>query len=808
MPFQIPEGHVKIISKIRGKIERCKGLNNTKLLGGSKPYCIVKAIKGNSHLVDLFHTPYGDGKNPQWDASWSYDCTKLRSHEEYVGLKFLVYDGDDFLGGADYDISSLASFREVKEELELAGIASVKSAKGQGLRKPRIWVELTIERRFLPMLDPPKEALQKSLLSFVRVKSICGRIVRARGLHGPMGKKSLPMVFVRCYMRSGRIQNIHNTLCNESWTDPHWDDIFEFDFEDEDDQPLMLIFDIFGSAGGPRAPSKIYHAGDHLGSALLSVASVEDEVVFEEGEARQKLPLHSYEQIVEMKIGRDGKQLRMDPWGTSKNTEVRTRNKSNPGDLYHLTVELFAERTEPLPMRHCELLHTSETIERDDLDDPRFKGDRELEDSFNDLEDDGKKVRRLTLWAEERIVTVYGRIQAAIDLVAADVMGTSDPYVVVEALTKSGQHIFVYRSSIVTGDLNPTWDEAFYFKVPPDPDNPRIPIQVSKMLFSIYDSDEGQIGNFYDDDADDFLGRCGVDVSLMRNCDRLCEDIPLLGCKSRPGGFKSHGGYRRYSTLSVEVRVERRVMRLIDVNHELDSNMLLVKRHHESRPMYPPEVKSYKDLSQEPGTFQPLEYDTAGRVLAIRGTTGLLAQSRYRKRAGESKMIEDVGWLKRPDLPQMWKTAPAPANTIEDEAEYEYSESAVVDHRRTYIGALHEDWDRILMDSRANTWDLDNINRLSPMSRTASLPCVNPMNVRFGDLYEQKVFDPFEDSRKPKPELPRFRQDSDNRSLHNLFQKPGTGKVTMRPGRVHPRPACPGGLNCRCGFHHSATQLL
>merc|ERR1719253_2484936 len=98
---------------------------------------------------------------------------------------------------------------------------------------------------------------------------------------------------------------------------------------------------------------------------------------------------------------------------------------------------------------------------------------------------------------------------------------------------------------------------------------------------------------------DDFLGRCGVDISMMRSNDAIKEDIPLLGVKARPGGFKSVGGFRRYSTVSVDIRVERRVHRIIDMQHHFDPDLLDVPRHHPSRPMVTaPSVRPYKDLSQ------------------------------------------------------------------------------------------------------------------------------------------------------------------------------------------------------------------
>jgi len=253
--------------------------------------------------------------------------------------------------------------------------------------------------------------------------------------------------------------------------------------------------------------------------------------------------------------------------------------------------------------------------------------------------------------------------------------------------------------------------------------------------------------------------------------------------------------------------VERQVMRLIDANYEVDSKLLVVNRHHESRPMYPPEVRGYRDLSQEPGTLMPADHATGGRVLALRETRGLLAQARHRRRAGGHKMSEDAGWLKQPDLRMAAKKPTPVEETPSDDTDSEISEGPAT-HRQTYIGALYDDWSDILKSSRANVWDFDHANRLPPMSRTASLPLMNPMNSRFGELYEQRVADPFEDCRKLKPEFVRFAQVTDNSTLRSLLQKPGPSKVSVRQTRVNPKPICSSGANCLCGGNHSSTSRM
>lgn len=347
---------VRLITRVSGKIWRAKGLLNSKLMGKSVPRCLVKGIKGNSHLVDFFSTDVGKGQDPQWDASWSYDCLQNRSHEEFVGLKFICYDGEDFMGGADVDISELPVDRDIEEELELTGMV-FSGAKGQAPKKARLFIAVSVSKWPVPVLPRPRLMLLDSVKSVTRTTAICGRIVRGRG----MRPRSAAMCFVRCYMLSGRIIDMHNTrACPLDMVDPQWNETFAFDFDDEYDQPLMLMFNIFGSSESSSSnAAAIFNADDHLGSTMLPVDRIGTEQQFQNGEARAKLRLLDECQQIEKRMEKDaGRAAReakkaADALNAKKQTlsqrlqqaskqlsEYR-RMRQGASDKWYLTVELF-----------------------------------------------------------------------------------------------------------------------------------------------------------------------------------------------------------------------------------------------------------------------------------------------------------------------------------------------------------------------------------------------------------------------------------------------------------------------------------
>jgi hypothetical protein len=797
---------VRLITRVSGKIWRAKGLLNSKLMGKSVPRCLVKGIKGNSHLVDFFSTDVGKGQDPQWDASWSYDCLQNRSHEEFVGLKFICYDGEDFMGGADVDISELPVDRDIEEELELTGMV-FSGAKGQAPKKARLFIAVSVSKWPVPVLPRPRLMLLNSVKSVTRTTAICGRIVRGRG----MRPRSAAMCFVRCYMLSGRIIDMHVTrACPLDMVDPQWNETFAFDFDDEYDQPLMLMFNTFGSSESSSSnAAAIFNADDHLGSTMLPVDRIGTEQQFQNGEARAKLRLLDECQQIEKRMEKDaGRAAReakkaADALNAKKQTlsqrlqqaskqlsEYR-RMRQGASDKWYLTVELFAERKETF-MPHYELMNESQVVEEADL---QLDPDTELQKYFDGgVREDGETVKRLEIGAEERIFTVYGRVNSAMDLIAADATGKSDPYVIVEALTKTGESMFVYRTRYIKANLNPVWHEGFFWKVPPDPDNPTIPVALSKIQFSVYDTDEGQLLESGDDD---FLGHCGVDVSFMRNQDYVNEDIPLLGVKIRSGS-KTKGGFRRYSTLSAEVRVERRVVRIVSAKHDFDAKLLECPRHIESRGMLPPEVPTYRDQSQEVALYNPGEFDsTASTVLDLRDSNSLLAFAKSR----HVKQVGDEGWLATKHIEPKNLHLEPPLHLVNhpslravetpDKHLLQEKEKEKVLYRRDWP-VLKKDWKQKMGDATMEPRNLDYVNRLPPMKRTGSVPI---MATRFGDRYRElsNTMNPFEEDfySSSRCLAQEFTEQSAmlDTVMEGIRTKPNFGHYTMRRENARARTA-------------------
>lgn len=752
---------IRCLAKVYGKISRARGLLNSRLIGQGSPRCYVKGIKGNSHLVDFYVTEFGKGNDPEWNCEWSYDFLKYRAIDEFVGLKFVVYDGEDFLGGADVDISSMPEFREVEEELELAGL--VFANKASAPKKARLFITVSVQRWNLPVLPRPKPALMADMRTIKRTTAICGRILRAKGLR----PRAMAMCFVRAYMMSGKIIDVFTTKIEAyDVIDPNWGQNFQFDFTDPDDQPVVLMFNIF-AADKVQPPSKspkvIFDKGDHLGGAMMPVASIGDEEAFERGENRTKLFLQDECQLIEKRLERDGgKAMREakaleDAVNPTKKTWMQSMNGAADGAMSFFTgpkkatghdngdencflsLDIFRE-TEELRMPHCELLTESIIVEESDLE---YNPDPELLEYFGLVDEHGDTVKRLEVTSEERIFVLYGTINNAMDLIAADLTGKSDPYVVVEALTKSNETLFVYRTRWIKGCLNPKWMESFFWKVPPDPENPKVPVALSKIVFTLFDTDEFQTLEFGEDD---FLGSCNADITLMRNADFINEDIPLLGVNAR-GSCKA-AGFRRYSTISAEVRCERRVVRIVSPRHDFDADLLAVPRHRESRPMLPPDFPKYENISLDPPLDDPAQCDASAHHVLWLHENGKLYEAAEDSRM-QNKQHEDAGWLHVPEFDPMDvripRTAPVTHHDdgLDDIDSDDDSKPVKVKYRRDY-DTLQENWTATMKGGQAHIRNVDFVNRLPPRQHTGSLPMIA---TRFGERYREltNVLNPFEE---------------------------------------------------------------
>lgn len=798
-------GPPRILLQVKGTVSRAKGLNRTKLVGSYKPYCLVKGIKGNCHLVDFHRTQCGEGRSPQWDEDFFYDCTKNGTLDEFVGLKFIVFDGDDFLGGVDYDLQEVSAYKLTHEELELEGIMK-HQVKGK-IRKARIFISVTVERGFRKEAEHPRTLMLKSLMTYSRVTAICGRITRCRNLTGKMGRRSAPMCFLRCFMMSGKIVDMYTTGWDKNHVDPCWNETFEFEFEDEDDQPLVLMFDVLGSAGGPRNPRMIWVAGDHLGSGMAPISIIPDEEAFKKNAGRFRLPLVVDSQLYERRLGRDGKQLMPDtkreamqaakermsalrdglsPSSGMLDTLVdsisnsismpnflKTQQVSEDGYVWdnnrHITVELFAERIQ-LPMPNSEYMRRPIEIEEEDLE--TMGPDDLIERHFQ------QGARRVELSGEDRAVVIYGRIARAMDLIGVDWGSKSDPFVVVEAITKTGIAHFMYRTRIVKATLNPVWDETFLFRVPPYPDNPQLVWDISSVNFTIYDADDDLIQTR--GGREEFLGRCGVDITSMRSEDSFFEDVPLIGVQA----FKPTGGYRRYAVLSVELRIERRVQRIATAKTAADCDLFEVPRHKPSRTSAGA-MRGVKDPSQDGASCLTADLDVAQVVTSLRDRDALQKLAAQRKQiAPEKRFVDEPGWFEAPQAPigeaVRHRSLPSiPLKRVptrgKDVSRRTDTDARSFRHVAPHGGleTLGQNWKSKLEHEQAHLWSLDHVNQLPPMRRTAA--SVPPGIVtRFGQRYEDSTEERHRDrlhTPKQRTALPAFPKRPTSRGVIAAFKQ-------------------------------------
>ncbi|CAK9114374.1 Cytosolic phospholipase A2 delta (cPLA2-delta) (Phospholipase A2 group IVD) [Durusdinium trenchii] len=174
--------HVHRICRICGRVVAAKGLPRFDTYSMSDPYCVVKAIKGNNHTMNVYITrTIMNNSAPVWDEEFDFQIRADQTTEEIVGLRLAVYEADgpgssfhgsnDFLGGADLDLAGQKHARSVLHELELGGIITRKASSG---RRPRLVLAVTIYREVVPRSLPRPLLLKQSLLkmSFVHQAAV------------------------------------------------------------------------------------------------------------------------------------------------------------------------------------------------------------------------------------------------------------------------------------------------------------------------------------------------------------------------------------------------------------------------------------------------------------------------------------------------------------------------------------------------------------------------------------------------------------------------------------------------------------
>jgi hypothetical protein len=438
-------------------------------------------------------------------------------------------------------------------------------------------------------------------------------------------------------------------------------------------------------------------------------------------------------------------------------------SKDDKEDPRHITVELFAERSE-VAMPHKALLSEPQELDQEDIDSGRVV-DEELVAAFINA-NERERVRRLMVSAQERILVVYGKVCSAEDLIAVDLFGKSNPYVIVEAISRTGDLIFMHRTRVLKNTLMPRWNETFMFQVPPDHDQPSIPMSLSSIRFSVYDSrSKSSVDAALLDDEDTLLGRCAVDLQFMRTCDYFQEDIPLLGQKGKPGGYVSRGGFKRYSTLHTQVRVERRAARIVRKMFDSDCGWERVPRHVESRPnMIEDPMYNYTNFSQKDATDNLPEFKHAQEVLALKDSDKLLERSlEHKRRNKKTQGVQEAttgGWhraraIMTRSMPSLERPARLEQRHEELEQQAEVKSLAQLEDkpkylRRPWLPHIKENWKDALQKSQDDCYNFEHssasnmgVPASGKMHRITSLPELP--YTRFGERYEELTEDPFDE---------------------------------------------------------------
>mmetsp|Transcript_76050 Transcript_76050/g.163253 ORF Transcript_76050/g.163253 Transcript_76050/m.163253 type:complete len:863 (+) Transcript_76050:42-2630(+) len=613
----IAEDKFSRIHTVTGVVINAKGLYNADAWGKSDPYCVVKGIRANNHLVDMYVTcAHENTLSPVWNERFTYECPKSWGVVDLVGLKFLVYDtddsgysvsfsgSDDFLGGADIDLSQARANVAMNHTLELGGANVKRPAKAS---KPRLMVELMVTRCREDKPLPNDVMLLHNLSMHTVITQVDVLVLRAKNLrNADWVGKSDPQCVVRALFIDGEVRELGRSHVVEDCLSPDWNYHVKAEYG-TDQEPMMLFFDVF-DVDEPDEEQDCMETGEHLGSAWLALVDCGSST------RKRDLELLPSSQLLESRLNQKGKpanQRRPAQWtrsfdgafetfkvtdakqvaraaaaalttasaakaaaagseiassgrnfffGLRERVSRRTVAKKKP----KVVVEISVTKNRS-SMPHYELIHDPLDIEEEDDIIEALKAPSWNLSTFPipkglKLPETGQsKVERGTLRGKDRIVFVSGAVHGASALINADSGGKSDPFCIVEALSETGMRSFIHRTRVIHDRLSPIWHEAFFFVAPED-------FALQRLLVGVYDDDsaDSALSFVTGGKEDEFLGRCIVDLSYLRNGERLYEDMSLVGLKrsavNQGRQSKSDSGFRRSATISLEIRVERRVL--------------------------------------------------------------------------------------------------------------------------------------------------------------------------------------------------------------------------------------------------------
>jgi len=199
--------------------------------------------------------------------------------------------------------------------------------------------------------------------------------------------------------------------------------------------------------------------------------------------------------------------------------------------------------------------------------------------------------------------------------------------------------------------------------------------------------------------------------------------------------------------------------------------------------------------------FRQVDKDAFGKLFEDNPNTKFALTEKAVSKKHKKRQALDDGWFKvRATTPFVAPVKPMTAppaqrstlalTDIDDTARGgEKPTTAPVSRRRDWKG-LADNWHSKLQRCLAEPKNLDHVNRLPPMNRTASLPT---LHTRFGENYEQLIMDPFEEhvKRSLKFVPPLFPIDSEcvDTVREDLKTKALVSDYTSMSNRVRTAPA-------------------
>lgn len=663
--------HVHRICRICGRVVAAKGLPRFDTYSMSDPYCVVKAIKGNNHTMNVYITrTIMNNSAPVWDEEFDFQIRADQTTEEIVGLRLAVYEADgpgssfhgsnDFLGGADLDLAGQKHARSVLHELELGGIITRKASSG---RRPRLVLAVTIYREVVPRSLPRPLLLKQSLLKMSFVHQVFCTVVGAKELpNREMLGVSDPFCLVRAVLMSGKVTELYRTKVISNSLQPMWNEAFQAAFV-EADQPLLLLFDVWDEDD----PNKPMEAGgaQHLGSAAVPLLSG-----LEPAPRRRRLWLQGSSQRHETRLNHNGvaRNAENGPKGGSKLSRQRSGHVLTSAKTFNVnkgtTPKTFFERlkdavvefknqmtesadagkrsvlsvelrtytkTAKMPYVHLFqkpfFIHDADDLEKC-LESPDWTRSSY---TFPKQLESGQPERGL-LSAEDHIGFVYGAIEGASFLPLS--LGTPpDAYCMVHAVSTIGERQFIHRTRTIKQLTCPQWSEAFYSPLPEDFDTARLQISVygataanlvTKATSFIGGADPMLEGSNHEDDW--FIGRAHVDLTTAVSGALIAEEVPIQGGMI-PKQDRVTTGFRIQPGVAFEVMCERRLRPSFN-EHSGEGVKMIPRRHHQLTRTSDPIQQSLPIIDngqQSMLSVEDLELEKAAQETLELSKTGTLA---------------------------------------------------------------------------------------------------------------------------------------------------------------------------------------